>query len=149
VTEVRFYHLTTSTLEDALPKLLQVSLERGWRCAVEAGSQERVAALDAHLWTFAEDSFLPHGPARDPDAAEQPIVLSPDGANPNGATVRFFVDGAAPGDLAGLSLAVLMFDGRDEEAVTQARARWTALKAAGHDLTYWKQDAAGRWAKQA
>jgi DNA polymerase III subunit chi len=58
LTEILFYHLTESTLEDALPPLLERSLERGWKVVVEAGSEERVASLNAHLWTYKEDGFF-------------------------------------------------------------------------------------------
>jgi DNA polymerase-3 subunit chi len=149
LTEILFYHLQRKPLEAVLPVLLEKSLERGWRCAVEAGSEERVEALDAHLWTYSDEAFLPHGPARDPDAAAHPIVLMTGPGNPNGATVRFFVDGALPGDVDGLTRAVLIFDGNDEAALTAARGAWKALKDSGHDLSYWQQDESGRWTKKA
>src|SRR5271167_5258626 len=94
VTEILFYHLRGQTPEQVLPPLLQKSLERGWRVVIQASSDERVEALDAHLWTWRDDSFLPHGTSRDAEAAEQPIMLTATGDNPNGATVRFLVDGA-------------------------------------------------------
>ena len=46
MTEVYFYHLERRTLDDVLPTLLELSLKRGWRAAVQAASDERVAALD-------------------------------------------------------------------------------------------------------
>ena len=76
MSEVLFYHLTESKLEDALPPLLDKSLERGWRVVVQAGDTERRDALDAHLWTFREDSFLPHGTDEQDFAAEQPVLLT-------------------------------------------------------------------------
>ena len=76
VTEVYFYHLERRTLEDVLPTLLERSLERGWRAAVQAASEERVEALDTLLWTYREESFLPHGTARDGRASAQPIYLT-------------------------------------------------------------------------
>ena len=94
MTEILFYQLKGQTLEQVLPPLLQKSLERGWRVVVQASSEERVEALDAHLWTWRDDAFLPHGTARDSEAAEQPIVLTASAENPNGAAVRFLVDGA-------------------------------------------------------
>ena len=94
MTEVLFYHLKGQTPEQVLPALLQKSLERGWRVVVQASSDERVEALDAHLWTWRDDSFLPHGTSRDAEPAEQPIMLTASADNPNGATVRFLVDGA-------------------------------------------------------
>ena len=89
MTEIRFYHLQGQRLERVLPQLLEISLERGWRVVVQVASDERVEALDAHLWTYRDDSFLPHGTARGPDASEQPVLLTTDESNPNRAKVRF------------------------------------------------------------
>ena len=149
MTEMLFYHLKGQSLEQVLPALLQKSLERGWRVVVQASSDERVDALDAHLWTWRDDAFLPHGTSRDPEAAEQPIVLTAHADNPNGATVRFLVDGAnLAADAAGYERVVLLFDGEDPDAVEMARARWSEAKAAGADVTYWRADENGRWRRQ-
>ena len=149
MTEILFYHLKGQTPEQVLPALLAKSLERGWRVVVQASSEERVEALDAHLWTWRDDAFLPHGTWRDAEAAEQPIVLTVNEENPNGATVRFLVDGASmAGDAAGYERIVLLFDGEDPDAVEAARARWSEAKAAGAEVTYWQADEKGRWRRQ-
>ena len=150
MTEILFYQLKGQTPEQVLPALVQKSLERGWRVVVQASSEERVEALDAHLWTWRDDSFLPHGTWRDPEAAEQPIVLTIDEKNPNGATVRFLVDGASLSSDAGdYARVVLLFDGDDPDAADAARARWKEAKAAGTEVTYWQADEKGRWQRQA
>src|ERR1700691_6815278 len=95
MTEILFYHLKGQTPEQVLPALLQKSLDRGWRVVVQASSEERIEALDAHLWTWRDDSFLPHGTWRDADAAQQPIMLTLNDDNPNGAVVLFLIEGAA------------------------------------------------------
>ena len=95
MTEVLFYHLQNMSLESVLPPLLEKSLARGWRVVVQSTSQERTDALDAHLWTYSDDSFLPHATWRAGDAQDQPIVLSIEEGNPNRANVRFLVDNAA------------------------------------------------------
>lgn len=148
--EVLFYHLDDRPLEAVLPVLLEKSLERGWRVVVQAGSPERLEAIDSHLWTYADESFLPHGTAADGHPEAQPVFLTLDDANPNGATVRFLVDRAAPpSDLAGYARLVLIFDGRDEGALAEARSHWKTLKAAGHEVTYWQQTARGGWERKA
>jgi len=149
MTEILFYHLKDQTPEQVLPALLVKSLERGWRVVVQASSDERVEALDAHLWTWRDDAFLPHGTWRDAEAAEHPIVLTVNDENPNGATVRFLVDGAKlSGDAGGYDRIVLLFDGDDLDAVDTARARWSEAKAAGIEVTYWQADEQGRWQRQ-
>ena len=149
MTEILFYHLKGQTLEQVLPPLLQKSLERGWRVVVQASSDERVEALDAHLWTWRDDAFLPQGTSRDPEAAEQPIVLTASAENPNGAAVRFLVDGAnLTADVGNYQRIVLLFDGDDPEAVEMARMRWNEAKTNGAEVTYWKADENGRWQRQ-
>ena len=147
--EVLFYHLERQPLERALPGLLQRSLERGWRVVVKVGSDERLQALNAHLWTFDDASFLPHGAAADGHAEAQPIWLTTGDDNPNGARVRFLVDGAENEDFGGWDRVVFMFDAANQDAVGRARNAWKAAQAAGQDATYWRQDENGRWAKSA
>lgn len=149
MTEALFYHLTEATLEEALPPLLEKSLERGWRAVVQVGSEERRDALDLHLWTYREDSFLAHGLEHELHAQHQPVLLTCGEANPNGAHIRFLVDGASPPDLAPYARAVFMFDGHDQAQLEQARRHWRQVQAGGHDATYWQQTAGGRWEKKA
>jgi DNA polymerase III subunit chi len=150
MTEILFYQLNGQKLEQVLPPLLQRSLERGWRVVVQASSDERVEALDAHLWTWRDDAFLPHGTWREAQAAEQPVLLTVNAENPNGAVVRFLIEGAGmPADAATYQRLVLLFDGDDPEAMETARARWTGAKNEGFDVTYWRTDEHGRWQRQA
>lgn len=147
--EVLFYHLERQPLERVLPSLLEKTLERGWRAVIQSGSAERLEALDLSLWTYAEESFLPHGTARDGAASDQPIFLTTSGENPNGAGVRFLVDGAEAESFSDMTRLVFMFNGNDAEAKAKARAQWQAAKAAGCAVTYWRQTEQGRWEKQA
>ena len=149
MTEFLFYHLEHQPLERVLPSLVEKTLERGWRAVIQAGSEERLEALDTLLWTYKDDSFLPHGTKKDGHAELQPIYLTTGGDNPNGATVRFLVDGAVAADLAGYARLVTLFDGRDPQAVEQARAEWKRAKAAGCAVTYWQQGESGRWEQKA
>ncbi|HRK19549.1 MAG TPA: DNA polymerase III subunit chi [Hyphomicrobiaceae bacterium] len=148
-TEVLFYHLERQPLDRVLPALLERTLERGWRAVVEAGSEERMTALNALLWTYRADSFLPHGTRQDGMPEDQPVYLTTTPENPNGATVRFLVDGAEPEGWQGYDRIVLIFDGADDTAVAAARNHWKSAKAAGCALTYWQQNQDGRWERKA
>jgi len=147
-TEVLFYHLERAPLERVLPSLLERTLERGWRAVVQSGSAERLEALDLALWTYNDASFLPHGTARDGDPGRQPVYLTTGDETPNGAGVRFLVDGAEMNAFAGFVRIVCLFDGRDPEATGKARQQWKAAKASGCAVTYWRQSDSGRWEKQ-
>jgi DNA polymerase-3 subunit chi len=149
MTEVLFYHLQDMSVENVLPPLLEKSLERGWRVVVQSTSLERTEALDAHLWTYREDSFLPHATWQAADVEDQPIVLSMEDGNPNRANIRFLIDNAAlPVDSASYERMVLLFNGDDQDALNAARAIWTDCKSRGFDVTYWQADELGRWRRR-
>jgi len=147
--EVWFYHLERSRAEQVLPELLEKTLGRGWKALVRGIDPLRLTALDEHLWTYREESFLPHGVTGEPLADRQPVLLTVGLDNPNGGDVLFLIDGAEPGDLAGLTRCILLFDGRDDAALGTARGRWTLFKKGGHPVSYWRQGAERGWEKQA
>lgn len=150
MTEVHFYHLQRQTLESVLPTLLLRARERGWRALVKLASPERLAALDDHLWSFSDESFLPHGTEAEPDPADQPVLLTVGDTNRNGAAMLVLVEGAAwPPDLAGYERVALLLDARDEAAVAAAREDWRRLRSGGHPVSYWAQDDEGRWRNRA
>ena len=149
MTEVRFYHLQRSALEQALTKLLEKTLERGWRAVVMAGSEDRVEALNAVLWNYSREGFLPHGSKKDGYPDRQPVWLTDQDENPNAATVLFLVDGVDSAKISEFDLCCEMFDGRDDDAVAVAREHWKLRKDTGFALTYWQQTEQGAWEKKA
>ena len=149
--EALFYHLTRRSLGEALPQLLGLTLQRGWKAVVRCGSRERVEDLNRLLWTFAEESFLPHGGPGDGHAERQPIYLTAGEETPNAPDVLFLVDGAGapPEEIKKYERCCLLFDGRDQEAVGAARGAWKQVTEAGLKAAYWAEGAGGRWEKKA
>lgn len=147
--EVAFYHLTRRTLEQALPLLLERSLERGWRVVVQVAGADRLARLDEALWSYKAESFLPHSAAAD-GASDQPIFLTSGVENPNAADVRFFVDGAraapslADDRLRPRERSVIVFNDMEKE---DAREQWRELLRSGYPLAYWQEDENGKFHK--
>jgi DNA polymerase-3 subunit chi len=146
--EVWFYHLERTGLDQALPELLEKTLARGWKALVRTPEPARVDHLDGWLWSYRDESFLPHAPAAEPNAARQPVLLTTGFENPNAADALFLVDGAEPGDLKGFARCVVLFDGGDEGQLAAARALWGRIKADGFPVSYWRQQGRG-WEKQA
>lgn len=153
MTEVWFYHIDRQPLDRILPILIEKSLGKGWRVVVQATSEERLEALDSWLWTYADESFLPHGRARDGDCALQPVYLTAGIENPNGAALRLFIEGAeiepaltAQG--AAYARAIGLFDGNNTHELAQARTQWKLLKGLNFPLSYWQQNGSGRWEKK-
>jgi DNA polymerase III subunit chi len=146
VSEIRFHHLERRRIDQALPRLLEQALEQRRRVLVRAPSDEMVAALNDQLWTYDDASFLPHGAAGDGDPMTQPIFLTSALDNPNAATMLVRLSGveASENDDA-FDIVVLMFDGRDEAALTQARGEWRRLKEQGRPISYWRESDEGGW----
>ena len=146
MSEVRFHHLERRRVDEALPRILERALEEGRRVLVRASSEEMAAALNERLWTYDDASFLPHGAAGDGDPAAQPIFLTCEVENPNAATMLVRLSGAeaARSDEA-FELALLVFDGRDEASLADARAEWRRLKDEGRAISYWREGDEGGW----
>jgi DNA polymerase-3 subunit chi len=149
MTDVSFYHLQREPLEHALPKLLEKALEQGMRALVLTADEDRVETLNTALWTYRQDSFLPHGSAADGPADEQPVYLTTIDENTNGANLLVLVHGAGSAKVGDYDRCLDLFDGRDDDAVAAARDRWKKAKEAGYGVTYWQQSAQGRWEKKA
>jgi len=154
MTETLFYHLERRSLDDVLPNLVTRTLERGQRVLIKADSADRASAIDNLLWTYDDQSFLPHAQVGGGDAKRQPVLITTEDENANAANVLFLVGGAEPpawngAEANALTRIVLMFDGRDADSLGRARAAWKDAKAAGHDATYWKEMPSGKFEKQA
>lgn len=151
MTRVDFYHLQQKTLDEVLPKLLQKAYSTGKRIKVKIGTEERVEFINSLLWTYDDESFLPHGSKKDGFADQQPIWLSADIENPNTALFLFLVDGAEENaeTLTQYERVFNIFDGNSAEAVQQARRLWKEYKNSGCEVYYWQQDNAGKWIQKA
>lgn len=147
--EVWFYHLERSSLDQVLPDLLDKTLKKGWRAVVRTGAAERLEHLDSWLWSFRDESFLPHGLADEPFAEHQLVLLTTAMDTPNAAQALFLIDGAEPGDLMAHERCIVLFDGRDEAALSQARSRWKTFRAEGRPISYWRQGETRGWEKMA
>ena len=147
MSEIWFYHLERSALEPVLADLLDRTLKRGWKAVVRSPDPQRIAQLDDLLWTYRDDSFLPHGRADEPMAERQPILLSTTEDRPNAADALFLLDGAELGALAGYARRLYLFDGQDEAQLVRARERWREARGSGAAISYWRQTDQG-WEKQ-
>jgi len=146
--EVRFYHLTSTSLENALPSLLEKVVQRNWQALIFTTSREKVSELDTHLWTYKPNSFLPHGTINEQDFQAQPILLTHKDEKPNDANILFLINGAKSQHVGLFRLCCLLFDGNNSGELNYAREEWLSLKNEGHELTYWHQDPQGKWSEK-
>lgn len=148
MSEVRFYHLEKQSLDQVLPKLVGKALENDHRIVIQAANDSQAEQINAHLWTFDPNSFIPHGTIKDGHEKNQPVWITSTAENPNDADVLILTSAQDEAQLEGFTLICDMIDGRNEDAVAAARSRWKTYKEAGHDVTYWQQSATGGWDKK-
>jgi len=146
---IDFYHLQKWPLERALPELLERAFARGMKAVVTVASPDRAKDLDALLWTYREESWLPHAAAGSGEPSAQPVWITDSAENPNGADLLVVTEGADILDPADFSRCLDLFDGGLAEDVESARRRWVRYRDAGHDLSYWQQDTDGHWTEKA
>ncbi len=149
MTEVRFYHLQKQTLDDALPMILEKARQAEFKVVVQLSDKGEVDRMNKHLWSYKPDSFLTHGSYKEGFEAEQPIWLTASDENLNNANALILTQGVVREDISSYDLCCEMLDGRNSDAVAQARARWKVYKETGYEVTYWYQDDAGKWDKKA
>ncbi|MEM6811292.1 MAG: DNA polymerase III subunit chi [Pseudomonadota bacterium] len=149
MTEVRFYHLQKQNLDEALPLILEKAYASGHRTIVRMASEDEAERMAGHLWSFRQQSFIPHGTKKDGNAAMQPIWITDDGEeNPNNAKTLILTQGRTQDDISSFELCCEMLDGRNDNQVSEARKRWKEYQSKGYDVTYWHQSEEGTWEKK-
>lgn len=147
MSRIDFYHIQTTDLEHTLPILLDKAYALQKKILVKIGTPERLDYINTMLWTYDDDSFLPHGAKSDGNAELQPIWLTSGEDNPNGAVMLFLVDGAIcqTDKLSEFERVFYIFDGNDADMLAKAREFWKLVKGAGLESFYWQQNDQGKW----
>jgi DNA polymerase-3 subunit chi len=145
MTRVDFYHLQTTSLDQVLPKLCEKAYQTGMHIHLFLGTEERIDFINSLLWTYAEESFLPHGCHKDGFSEDQPIYISADKENKNSAKLLILADGAQIDieDINQYNRVLNVFDGNDETSLNKARSYWNAIQQMGGELHYWQQNIQG------
>lgn len=147
--EISFYQLGRQSIERALLKLLQKTLDGGAKAVIRVAGEEDAGVFDLALWTHDPDGFLPHGTGKSKFPEHQPIYLTAGEDNPAGAEFLFILHGAPVGGLKEYQRVFFVFNGAVEAEVKRAREHWKSFKDGGVKLTYWSQAEGGAWEKKA
>lgn len=135
-----FYHIEQGSVDAAIAPLIEKCLERRWRVVV-VGHEDTVERLNRALWTWKDESFLPHGRART-DASNQPVLLATEAVATNGAKVAVLLDGS-DAEATSFERILVVFDGGDENARAKARQQYKAATEAGGAARYFQQERGG------
>jgi DNA polymerase III subunit chi len=148
MTEIRFYHLTVTPLEKALPQILRKVMEGEKRAVIQFNDMNLLRKIDDMLWVFSQRQPIPHGTKQDGYEADQPLYLTTEEENPNKAESLINIGKNGFSEFAHkFSQYIDIIDGNDASELEEARKRYEAHKNSGKNVTYFKQDANGAWIK--
>lgn len=151
MTRIDFYHLQKDNTENTLPKLLEKAYALGKKILIKIGDEKRLEELNSHLWTYEEESFLPHGSQKDGNVSLQPVWLTTQDDNPNDATILFLVDNAKVdiNNISSFDRVLNIFDGNNQDALAWSRQFWKEAKSKEFECYYWQRDDKGMWQQKA
>ena len=148
MSEVFFYHLTKTTLEIALPKILERALSEKWSIEIRTSANTNLDEISNAIWRGPEESFLPHCLEDHEDLQDYPIVLCKSPLK-EWRDCLIVVD---QGDLKenevkNYKRVCLIFDAKIEVELSKARKSWKKLSEEGIKTVYWAEEN-GRWVKK-
>ena len=136
--QVDFYVVASGGAEGAAAvacKIVEKAWQQGLRVFVHAASEHEARRLDELLWTFRQDSFVPHARSSDGDAAAEAVTIGSDLGEGIGRDV--LVNVCAPVAAATATferIAEVVSDDADVRAA--ARERYAAYRRLGVELRH-------------
>lgn len=148
MSEVFFYHLTKTTLEIALPKILERALSEKWSIEIRTSANTNLDEISNAIWRGPEESFLPHCLEDHEDLQDYPIVLCKSPLK-DWRDCLIVVDQAdlKENEVKNYKRICLIFDAKIEAELSKARKSWKKLSEEGINTAYWAEDK-GRWVKK-
>jgi len=118
-----------------LCELAEQFVEQGERVLVTVNDENQGVTLDAFMWTWKKDSFVPHCLANGAvDCMDDPVAIVTEEHNPNGAGVLVM---GKPCSVAFMRQFRVVFDFAevyDDDLAEGSRRRYAACREAGFDV---------------
>ncbi len=101
MTRLEFHPLPGEKRARELAALVERLYREGRRVVIWVADPGRLQILDDYLWTFEKLAFIPHGVPVGGGGVDEPVALTAEPVNPNGADVLVVGDGLPPGEWIG------------------------------------------------
>lgn len=148
MSEVFFYHLTKTTLEIALPKILERALSEKWSIEIRTSANTNLDEISNAIWRGPEESFLPHCLEDHEDLQDYPIVLCKSPLKDwRDCLIVVGQADLKENEVKNYKRICLIFDAKIEVELSKARKSWKKLSEEGINTNYWTEDK-GRWVKK-
>ena len=148
MSEVFFYHLTKTTLEIALPKILERALSEEWSIEIRTSANTNLDEISNAIWRGPDESFLPHCLEDHEDLQDYPIVLCKSPLKDwRDCLIVVGQADLKENEVKNYKRICLIFDAKIEVELSKARKSWKKLSEEGINTAYWAEDK-GRWVKK-
>ena len=148
MSEVFFYHLTKTTLEIALPKILERALSEKWSIEIRTSANTNLDEISNAIWRGPDESFLPHCLEDHEDLQDYPIVLCKSPLKDwRDCLIVVGQADLKENEVKNYKRICLIFDAKIEVELSKARKSWKKLSDEGINTVYWAEDK-GRWVKK-
>lgn len=148
MSEVFFYHLTKTTLEIALPKILERALSEKWSIEIRTSANTNLDEISNAIWRGPEESFLPHCLEDHEDLQDYPIVLCKSPLKDwRDCLIVVGQADLKENEVKNYKRICLIFDAKIEVELSRARKSWKKLSEEGINTSYWAE-VKGRWVKK-
>lgn len=149
MTEIRFYHLQKTAIDDALSVLLQKVMDMDYKSDVIINGD--VKEFSDILWennnknSFIANDIGDNINENSPVAIYNNLNVKVENLRKN----RFFINEINEDLISGADLNCFVFNGNDEKILHQARLFWKKMtQKAEYDLCYYYQDPVLGWKKK-
>ena len=146
MTEINFYKITRSSVEKLLPRLLEKIIQEGSMVNFLFKNQNRLEYIDDFLWTYSNESFIPHYVDDSNYINVHPILLSLSENINNNADVFVTIEGYLPENIEKYKKIIDIIDGKDDQIIKDALVRVEHIKNKGYKVDCWRQEISG-WEK--
>ncbi len=147
MTQIIFYSTAPFQVEKTLFTLLEKSLEKGNKSLLLFKDKEKCLSINEQLWTYKQNSFLPHISEDDQiyDNIDIPVYLSTKNENPFKAELLFSIDGFLPDNIDHFERVIIIIDVNDELLNEKYKNYYLDINKNFEDIVFYKSDDNGKW----
>ena len=150
MTQIIFYSSAPLRVENTLFTLIEKSLEKGFKSLLLFLDKENCSAIDEKLWTYKQNSFLPHLSECEEISNEIdiPIYLTTKNENPYEAELLFSIDGSIPDNINNLERLIIIIDANDKILLEKYKKYYLDINKKFEDIVFYKSDDDGKWIEE-
>jgi len=123
--------MTRAALSRSMARFIEARVNEGRRVLVRVEDERKAAQWDQFLWTWDEQSFLPHSVLGTEWPGDEPVTIAARTPAATPGVVLVCLDDVPPDELLAFDEIYELVDRCSDEGLERSRRRWSAWKATG------------------